>query len=150
MTAIEQAIQVDPNGDFVEFLGRAKETIESDTHYYYLIVGNSAGRRMQTRVARPIGSTVVSNNYLQTSYVKQRLYYIERYIEWRCRELLGDYRFAQAVEHLISLCPELILAGTRVTSRLSCRDFRQRPHSVGISRSTDRLSDRCRRRYDIR
>lgn len=72
----EQAIQVDPNGDFIEFIGKAKETIESDTHYYYLIVGNSAGRRMQTRVSRPVGSTVVSNNYHQTTFVKQRTNYV--------------------------------------------------------------------------
>ncbi len=87
----EQAIQVDPNGDFIEFIGKAKETIESDTHYYYLIVGNSAGRRMQTRVSRPVGSTVVSTDYSQTSYYKERIYYINDILNGDAENYWGTF-----------------------------------------------------------
>lgn len=87
----EQAIKVDPNGDFIEFVGRANETIESDTHYYYLIAGSSAGRRMQTRVARPVSSPVVSANYKQTTYYKERIYYIEDILNGDAENYWGTF-----------------------------------------------------------
>ncbi len=73
---VEQAIQVAPNGDYLEFLGKAKETIESDLRFYFLVVGDTWGKRMGTSVSRPIGLPIPSANYPQTSFVKERVYYI--------------------------------------------------------------------------
>jgi Peptidase family C25 len=73
---VEQAISIVGNGDQIEFLGRAKETTESDLHYYYLIVGDTAGLRIGMQVSRGPGVSVAAPNYRQTSYIKERIYYI--------------------------------------------------------------------------
>lgn len=73
---VQQAINITGNGDQVEFLGRAKETTESDLHYYYLIAGDTAGLRMGRQVSRGPGVSVATQNYRQTTYIKERIYYI--------------------------------------------------------------------------
>ncbi|MEP6945774.1 MAG: C25 family cysteine peptidase [Acidobacteriota bacterium] len=86
---VEQAIEIVGNGDQVEFIAKAKETIESDARYYYLVVGDTAGKRMMTRVSRGTGYTPVTTNYRQTTYVKERLYYISDIINGPAENVWG-------------------------------------------------------------
>lgn len=71
----QQAIVVGAGGSYVEFLGEGIDTIETDVRAYYLINGNSPGKRVQTRVARPSSGTVVMQRYDQTVSFKERTNY---------------------------------------------------------------------------
>ena len=71
----EQPINIGGNGDYVEFYGTGIDTVESDTRAYYLITGNITGKRMRSRVSRPIGSQTISPNYQQSFVKKERTYY---------------------------------------------------------------------------
>ena len=73
---VEQTILVESNGNYIEFFGKVSETVESDKSYYFLIVGNSAGRRMASRSSRPSTSTVASTSYRQSFFKKERVNYI--------------------------------------------------------------------------
>src|SRR5690606_17505566 len=72
---VQQAIIVDPAGQYIEFMGQGIDTNESDARAYFLINGPSAGKRMRLRTARPNTGTVVSKNYQQTFSLKERTIY---------------------------------------------------------------------------
>lgn len=63
MEGNEQAINIGPGDDYVEFYGRALDTPESDSRVYYLISDVNPGKRITTKIIRNIGGTVVSNRY---------------------------------------------------------------------------------------
>jgi hypothetical protein len=73
---VEQAIIVDPSGNYVDFYGKSIDTIESDTRMYYLVVGPQPGRRMANVGLRPNSSTVKAPNYTTSVSVKERTQYI--------------------------------------------------------------------------
>lgn len=73
---VEQAITIGPAGDYIEFFGRPIDTLESDIRLYYLVTGPAAGKRINSRVARPTTSTVVAPSYQQTFELKERTSYV--------------------------------------------------------------------------
>lgn len=76
LAGVEQSIIVGPNnGDYIEFYGTGVDTPLTDTRIYYLISGASAGKRIESRLARPTAGTVTSPSYLQTFAQKERLNY---------------------------------------------------------------------------
>ena len=85
----QQAIVVGPGGRYVEFFGEGIDRIESDTQAYYLIVGSSPGRRVQTRVARPNSGTVVMPRYDQTVTFKERTTYNQNIINGDAENFWG-------------------------------------------------------------
>ncbi|MEO6334372.1 MAG: hypothetical protein ABIO91_05245, partial [Pyrinomonadaceae bacterium] len=74
---VEQAIIVGSGANYIEFYGTGTDTPESDTRTYYLMKGSAAGKRIQSRVAAPAGSTVATPSYLQTFVKKERLNFVE-------------------------------------------------------------------------
>ena len=76
MEGNEQAIIVGAADQYIEFYGRGLDTVESDSRIYYLIADTTTlGKRINTRVVRPFGGGVVSNNYRATAVYKERLFY---------------------------------------------------------------------------
>ena len=73
---VEQAIIVDPSGNYIDFYGKSIDTIESDTRVYYLVVGPQPGRRMANVGLRPNASTVKAQNYTTSVSVKERTSYL--------------------------------------------------------------------------
>ena len=73
---VEQAIIVDPSGNYIDFYGKSIDTIESDTRMYYLVVGTQPGRRMANVGLRPNASTVKAQNYTTSASVKERTSYL--------------------------------------------------------------------------
>jgi len=69
---VEQAISVSAGGGYIEFYGKPIETVESDTRIYYLINDSVQGKRIETKVLRPIGGTSISANYPVTVVKKER------------------------------------------------------------------------------
>jgi hypothetical protein len=72
----QQSIIVGNKGDYIEFIGRGIDRVESDTQMYFLINGPSAGKRILDRVAGPSRSTITSPSYRQTYVLKERTNYI--------------------------------------------------------------------------
>lgn len=76
MEGNEHAIIVGAGDQYIDFYGRGLDTIESDTRMYYLIADAVPGKRVQTRVLRNFGGTVISNNYPVSVSKKERINYI--------------------------------------------------------------------------
>lgn len=74
----EQAIIIGPNGDHIEFYGKGIDRPESDTRMYYLIADTTAGKRVDTRVLRPVGGPTVSNHFRFSAIRKERTEYNPR------------------------------------------------------------------------
>ena len=67
MNGNEQAIIVGDGDQYIEFLGKGLDTRETNTRIYYLIVAEAEGRRITSKVLRPVGGTVISKNYRATA-----------------------------------------------------------------------------------
>ena len=70
---VEQPIIVNPNGDFIEFYGRSIDTPTSGTRVYYLVAGESAGRRIQMN-SRRLNATRVGARNFNTNLVRKDRY----------------------------------------------------------------------------
>jgi len=66
---IEQSITVEPSGGYIEFYGKAINTLETNVRMYYLVAGNAAGKRIKTYSQRPIPSDQQVTNF-KNSYSK--------------------------------------------------------------------------------
>lgn len=76
MEGNEHPIIVGAGDQYIEFYGRGLDTIESDTRIYYLIADTTPGKRIQTRILRNFGGTVISNNYPVSAEKKERVNYV--------------------------------------------------------------------------
>ncbi len=90
VSGIQQAIIVEGTGAYIEFFAKSIDTIESDIRYYYLINGQSSGKRMDSRVSRRTGPEVTSSGYHQTFTQKQRKYYVYDVINGDPENYWGD------------------------------------------------------------
>lgn len=73
---IEQAILTDPNGQYIEFYGAPVEDgVESTIDTYYLLAGSTEGRRMDSRLVRPVGGTIPATVFYEIQGRKQRSNY---------------------------------------------------------------------------
>lgn len=72
---VEQAINIGPNGDYIEFYGKGVKLTETDTRVYYLIAGTSAGRRFGTTVLRGVAGRVAASNFRQTTVYRDYFNY---------------------------------------------------------------------------
>jgi hypothetical protein len=75
-TGLEQAFSINETGNYIEFYGKGVDTAETDIQGYFLIVGDTAGKRILNSVARPSNSTVALANYNQTFTFKERTVYV--------------------------------------------------------------------------
>ena len=87
----EQAITIGPNADYIEFIGKAIDTLESDMRMYYLIPGNGLGKRIGTKVARPLFSTVISPSTPQTLTKKERVFYLAQILNGSANNYFGTF-----------------------------------------------------------
>lgn len=87
---VELPIIVGPNADYIEFLGKGLDTLESDIRTYYVINGSSAGRRIPgVTVRRPITS-VVSRKFSQTFVREDRKTYTNQVLNGAEENWWGD------------------------------------------------------------
>lgn len=86
---VEQAIIVGPNADYIDFFGKAKDTPETDMAVYYLVSGPAAGKRIASRVARPVAGTVTSPSYSQVFLQKQRINYLSQILNGEAENFWG-------------------------------------------------------------
>ncbi len=73
---VQQAINIGPSDSYIEFYGKGLDQVETDEQMYYLIEGPTAGKRIQSRVMRRVGSTVVIPNNEVSLNFKERTSYV--------------------------------------------------------------------------
>ena len=86
---VEQAIDVAANGDYVEFYGKAANTLYSDTQTYYLFVGDSNGKRINSQIRRRVSGSVVSNSYSQYFLRKDHQTYLSDLLNGDAENIFG-------------------------------------------------------------
>ncbi|MBK7708999.1 MAG: hypothetical protein IPJ30_25435 [Acidobacteria bacterium] len=130
----EQAITVGAGDSFIEFYGVGMDTLESDTQTYYLIVGASGGKRMGTRVMRPISSPVASSGFGQTLTRRERASYFNGILNGDAENFFS----AQLVGNTSALSYSLPISAIdysvlRSTVRISLQGLTVNPHNVEIT-----------------
>ncbi|MBE7516348.1 MAG: hypothetical protein HS105_07045 [Chloracidobacterium sp.] len=132
LRGVEQAIYVAPSGQYIEFFGRAIDTVESDISMYFLSVGAVNGKRMPTRIARPTAAPVIQQNYQQEFVFRSRKNYIYDILNGDAENYWGDI-FSSAGVNI-----NLNITGIDLTSPISTFDisfmgYTQVPHGVQIT-----------------
>ena len=87
---VEQAVIIGPGANYIEFYGKGIDTPESDTRIYYLVSGPVAGKRIDSRLVRPVTGTVTSPNYSQTFLQKERINYINQILNGDAENYWGQ------------------------------------------------------------
>ena len=67
----QQSIVVGPNGSYIEFLGKSYDTPETGQNAYFLVVGDSAGKRVQGKFIRRTRTPVLGQNF-DSSFERHR------------------------------------------------------------------------------
>lgn len=115
--AQEQPIKVNADGS-VEFYGKGLDTLQTDERAYFLINGQTAGKRIPVSSARPAGtSNAVS--YDSTAETKQRVYYVPSVLNGDANNWFGEFvdNSAARIENLSVTNPDI--SGTaRLTVKL--------------------------------
>lgn len=73
---VEVPIILGPKAQYLEFLNKKLDTVESDARVYYLIVGSEPGKRMRNVVSRPAINNVVATKYSQTFQYTEKINYL--------------------------------------------------------------------------
>lgn len=89
VNGVEQALSIGPNADYIEFFGKGIDTVESDIQTYYLVTGDTPGKRIQSRAIRLGGSTVVSPSYPETFIRKERTNYLNQVFNGEAENYFG-------------------------------------------------------------
>lgn len=90
VNGVEQAINVSDDGEYIEFYGRGIDTIESNTQTYFLIVGDTEGKRIGEIFRRRINSGVLSESYDQTFSKKERVFYSQIILNGDAENIFGN------------------------------------------------------------
>lgn len=86
----EQAVLIGGDGDFVEFYGRGIDTPEADAQIYFLVIGNTNGKRIASTVRRTIGGRVIAGNYAQSVTKKERFIYSQSFLNGDAENFFGS------------------------------------------------------------
>lgn len=90
LEGVELPMIIGPNGDYIEFLGKAIDTLETDIRTYYLIPGASAGKRIANQVARPPLASVLSQRYSQVFVRADKKNYLSQVLNGSTDNWFGD------------------------------------------------------------
>ncbi len=76
----EQKMIVDPAGNFVEFYGSGVDNQNSDSRYYYLVVGPQAGQRISTIFRSPFAPNIQGKNFRSVTSFEERINYVNQIV----------------------------------------------------------------------
>lgn len=133
---VEIPIIVGPNADYIEFLGKGLDTLESDIRTYYLIYGASAGRRIPFQSVRPPISSVFSRKFNQSFVREDRRSYTNQVLNGVNKNWWGEFVVQDAANSPTNLVFSLAgvnrTPGTRRLS-ISFQGFSITPHLVELT-----------------
>lgn len=129
LEGVERPIIVGPNADYIEFMGRALDTLESDIRTYYLIEGSTAGKRIRATSFRPTTGSVVSTKYNQTFERKERTNYYAQILNNNLGNYWGRIVAVGGTDFTFTLTGIDRTAGDRVL-RVAFQGISITPHSI--------------------
>lgn len=80
LDGVERPLIIGPSASYIEFLGKALDTVESDIRMFYLTVGDQPGKRFANSFSRPAGGVITSPVYAQTFEFRERTIYANQVI----------------------------------------------------------------------
>ena len=86
---IEQALRIDDAGSYIEFYGKGIDTPETEVQGYFLINGDTPGKRIANLVERPSTSSITLPSYNQTATYKERNIYIDTILNGPAENYFG-------------------------------------------------------------
>lgn len=99
----EQSINVAANGDYIEFYGRGIDTAEADTQIYYLVAGETNGKRIGTTFRRQIGGRILTGGYAQSVTKKERFVYSSNILNGDTENFFGSVILGSGVSVAFNL-----------------------------------------------
>lgn len=132
MEGNEQAIIVGAGDQYIEFYGRGLDTVESDTRMYYLIADTVTGKRIQTRILRNLGGSVLTNNYRVVAEKKERTNYIYDILNGDDENYWGRVVTSSPTTVPISLTGIDFTSTAAVTFTIKMRGFSLTAHTTRV------------------
>jgi hypothetical protein len=86
----EQAINVGPGGQYIEFYGKPIDTPESDTRTYYLVVDTVSGKRIANKAIPANAAPLTATSYTAVSELRERLFYYDQLFNGDGEDYLGS------------------------------------------------------------
>lgn len=131
MEGVELPIMIGPNADYIEFIGKPLDTIETDIRAYFLISGKTTGKRIIATVARRPQTSVVSEKYNQTFTFKPRTQYLNGILNGEAENYWGPAIFSTGVNINLLLTGIDRTPGTR-SMRINLQGYSTTPHRVEV------------------
>jgi hypothetical protein len=130
---VEQPINVDSSGNFIEFFGIGLDTLYSDTKTYYLVVGLQSGKRIGSSIRRSVREGIVSKSFGSSFERLENQTYISSLLNGEPDNFFGTLFNSTPSSVTIN-----VPAVENITSGSARIDFRVQgltntPHSVNIS-----------------
>ena len=132
MDGVELPMIIAPNADYIEFLGKAIETLDSDVRNYYLIPGTVPGRRIPNQTVRPPLSGVLSRKYNQTFVREDKKNFTSQILNGEAENWFGDVVSPTAFDYKFNLSGIDRTEGTRKLT-IAFQGFSITPHSVELT-----------------
>ncbi len=132
MDGVELPMIIGPSADYVEFLGKAIETLETDIRVYFMISGASAGKRILNQTVRKPITSVLSRKYNQTFVREDKKNYTNQVLNDETENWWGDVVSSGFLDHRFNLSGIDRTPGTRRLT-ISFQGFSVTPHSVELS-----------------
>jgi hypothetical protein len=129
---VEQALNIAPDASYIEFYGRGADTQETDIRIYFLITGDTAGKRFATRVVRPGLSTVVAKSFPQTAVRKERTQYIDDVINGDAENYWGSFIFSTPATYNFTLTG-VDFSGPDVAVQIKFQGYSFTQHTVELT-----------------
>ena len=130
---VEQAIIVEPAGNYIEFYARSINTIEADTRYYFLVNGATTGRRIGTRVSRPVSSPVIAKNYRNEFKLVQKKNYIYDILNGEADNFWGDIIVPSFPANITFNLSGIDTTQSKALMNVSFQGFSTTAHAVSVS-----------------
>lgn len=131
LEGVELAINVGANGDYIEFLGKGIDEIESDTRNYNLVVGATNGKRMGVEVSRPQGNGVPATSYFNSYVRKERMTYAGGILNGDNQNYFGTFVGSTSGDVNFNLDSIDYLAG-KSTMEITIQGLSQTSHQIQV------------------
>ncbi|CAN5216590.1 hypothetical protein BH20ACI2_BH20ACI2_05340 [soil metagenome] len=132
MEGVEHSMIVGPGEQYIEFYGKGIDTMESDSRVYYLIAATTPGRRIPSRVLRPVGGNVLSQSFSTGAVKKERTLYYDKVLNGEAENHWGRVISTSAAAVPFSL-PGVDFAASTATITVKLQGFTNVPHQVNTS-----------------
>ncbi len=130
----QQAIAVASDDSYLEFYGEGMNTTESDVRAYFLVNGATDGKRMGTRVIRPLNAPVAATGFMQRFIKTERASYLSGILNGESENFFGSTPIGSTSTFNYNLnLSSIDYSVARSTVRVSMQGLTVNPHDVQVT-----------------